>query len=102
VNLDKIAEAIERDAGGEIPGLRDGLAEMAAEQAGRANTGEQLLVKAARERLGLSQQAFADLIETPVATLRDWARGRYAPPGAARCLLEIVLRHPEVLTERAA
>ncbi|NBC49253.1 MAG: helix-turn-helix domain-containing protein [Gammaproteobacteria bacterium] len=102
MNIDEIADAIERDAGTEVPGLREGLAEMQAGLAGRTYNAEQLLVKAARERLGLSQQAFADLIETPVATLRDWEQGRYAPPGAARCLLEIALRHPEVVTERAA
>jgi putative transcriptional regulator len=80
VSVSKIADAIEQDAGTEVPSLREGLAEMQAGLAGRTYNAEQLLVKAARERLGLSQQAFADLIETPVATLRDWEQGRYAPP----------------------
>jgi putative transcriptional regulator len=102
MNIDAIAAAIEQDAGEPLPGLRDSLAEMQAGLIGRTYTPEQLLVKAARERLGLSQSAFAELIDTPVATLRDWEQGRFAPPGAARRLLEIALRHPEVLTERAA
>ena len=97
MNINAIATAIERDAGEPLPGLRDGLAEMQAGLSGRTYTPEQLLVRAARERLGLSQNAFAELIETPVATLRDWEQGRFAPPGAARRLLEIALRHPEVL-----
>ena len=53
-------------------------------------------------QLGLSQQAFADLIKTPVATLRDWEQGRCPPPGAVLCLLQITLKHPDVLLELAA
>ena len=102
MNIETIAAAIERDAGEELPGLRDSLAEMHAGLSARTYTPEQLLVKAARERLGLSQPAFADLIDTPVATLRDWEQGRFAPPGATLRLMEIALRHPDVLTERAA
>jgi putative transcriptional regulator len=48
------------------------------------------------------QQAFADLIKTPVAMLKDWEQGRFPPPGAAICLLEIVLKHPGVLSDKAA
>lgn len=102
MNIDEIAAAIERDAGIELPGLRESLGEMEAGLAGRTYTSEQLLVKAARNKTGLSQQAFADLIKTPVATLRDWEQGRFSPPGAAVCLLEIILKRPEVLTDRAA
>ncbi|WP_242479697.1 hypothetical protein [Lamprobacter modestohalophilus] len=36
MNIDRIANAIEADAGEEIPGLREGLAEMQAEQSGVA------------------------------------------------------------------
>ena len=75
--------------------MREGLA-------GRTTTPEQILVRAARNTLGLSQQQFADLIQTPVATLRDWEQGRFAPPGAVLCLLKITLKHPEVLNDLAA
>jgi putative transcriptional regulator len=102
VKIDDIAAAIERDAGMELPGLRESLDEMQSGLAGRTYTPEQLLVKAARNNLRLSQQAFADLIKTPVATLRDWEQGRFPPPGAAVCLLEIALKHPEVLSDKAA
>lgn len=82
--------------------MRESLSEMNADIAGRAYTSEQRLVRAARNALGLSQQAFADLIQTPVATLRDWEQGRFAPPGAVLCLLKITLKHPEVLADLAA
>jgi putative transcriptional regulator len=102
MNIDRIARDIEADAGEEIPGLREGLADMQAERVGRRYTPEQLLVRSARTRLGLSQQAFADLIRTPVATLRDWEQGRSTPPGAALRLMEIAVKHPEVVREEAA
>jgi putative transcriptional regulator len=102
MNIDKIANAIEADAGEEIPRLHDGLAEMQAGRVGRRTTAEQLLVRSARTKLGLSQQAFADLIRTPVATLRDWEQGRFTPPGAALRLMEIAVAHPEVMSDEAA
>jgi len=102
MDIDKIADAIETDAAIELPGLRESLAEMQVGSAGRAYTPEQLLVSSARKQLGLSQQAFADLIKTPVATLRDWEQGRFPPPGAVLCLLQITLKHPNVLLELAA
>jgi putative transcriptional regulator len=102
MNIDKIANAIEADAGEEIPGLREGLAEMQAEHVGRRTTAEQLLVRSARIKLGLSQQAFAELIRTPVATIRDWEQGHDIPPGAALRLMEIALTHPDVMRDEAA
>ncbi|MEI6414183.1 MAG: type II toxin-antitoxin system MqsA family antitoxin [Pseudomonadota bacterium] len=102
MNIDNIVEAIEKDAGTVLPGLRESLSEMQAGITGRAYTPEQLSVRAARNKLGLSQQAFADLIKTPVATLRDWEQGRFTPPGAVLCLLQITLNHPELLRELAA
>lgn len=40
------------------------------------------LIKKVRHTLGMNQQQFAFIINTPVATLRDWEQGRYSPPGA--------------------
>ena len=102
MDIDNIAQAIETDAAMDLPGLRESLAEMQAGLAGRTHTPEQSLVRSARSQLGLSQQAFADLIKTPLATLRDWEQGRSTPPGAVLCLLQITLKHPEVLLELAA
>lgn len=50
---------------------------------GRVTTAEQIWVRSARAKTGLSQQAFADRINTPVATLRDWEQGRLPPRGRA-------------------
>ena len=60
---------------------------------------EQLLVRSARAKAGLTQQAFAERIATPVATLRDWEQGRFTPPGGMLCLLRIIDNHPELTKE---
>lgn len=98
MDIEKIAQAIEADAGMAIGALRQGLAEIQA-GAGRVHTAEQILVRSVRNKTGLSQQAFADLIKTPVATLRDWEQGRFSPPGGVLCLLKILSNHPEMTKE---
>ena len=54
------------------------------------------------QKTGLSQVDFANLIATPVATLRDWEQGRYKPPGGVMCLLNLLAAHPELTQELAA
>jgi putative transcriptional regulator len=56
-------------------------------------------VKAVREKVGVSQSAFAALLGVSPRTLQDWEQGRRKPSGPARSLLRIAERHPEVLTE---
>ena len=101
MDIEAIAKAIEADAGAALPELRHALEEAKAGM-GRVTTAEQVLVRSARVKTGLSQQAFAERIATPVATLRDWEQGRFAPPGGVLCLLRIIVRHPELLEEMAA
>lgn len=101
MNIETIARAIEADAGEYLPDVRQALAEAKA-GTGRVTTPEQRLVRQAREKSGLTQQAFAERIATPVATLRDWEQGRFAPPGGVLCLFRLILRHPELAVELAA
>ena len=54
-------------------------------------------VQEIRERLGLSQSAFAALLGVSTRTLQDWEQGRRQPTGAARSLLRVADRHPEAL-----
>jgi putative transcriptional regulator len=46
---------------------------------------------------GLSQQKFADVLGVSARTLQEWEQGRRKPSGAARSLLMIAKRMPEVL-----
>ncbi|XVJ71549.1 MAG: helix-turn-helix domain-containing protein [Rhizobacter sp.] len=101
LDIEKVAAAIEADAGESLPGLRQALAEANA-GLGRVTTREQILVRQAREKAGLTQAAFAERIATPVATLRDWEQGRFVPPGGVICLLKLIIKHPELSQELSA
>jgi putative transcriptional regulator len=54
-------------------------------------------VKEIRSNYGLSQSEFATLMGISVKTLRNWEQGRRAPEGAARVLLQVAAKHPEVI-----
>jgi len=50
-----------------------------------------------RQRLQLTQDAFAALLGVSVKTLRNWEQGQRVPRGPALALLRIIDRHPDVL-----
>ena len=54
-----------------------------------------------RERTGLSQARFAQLLGVSVRTLQEWEQGRRVPSGAARTLLLIAAKNPHALLEVA-
>jgi putative transcriptional regulator len=56
-------------------------------------------VTRARAASGLSQAQFARLMGVSVRTLQEWEQGRRTPSGAARTLLDVASRHPNVLRE---
>ena len=102
MDIDAVSKAIEVDAGEILPDLGQALKEAKAGMPGRVTTPEQILVRQAREKSGLTQTVFAERIDTPVATLRDWEQGRFAPPGGVLCLLRLIVRHPELSRELAS
>lgn len=55
--------------------------------------------KIIREKLKLSQSAFAGLLGVSTRTLQDWEQGRRSPQGPAIALLRIAEQHPEVFVE---
>lgn len=58
-------------------------------------------VSGIRERTGLSQARFAQVLGVSVRTLQDWEQGRRAPSGAARTLLMVAAKNPRVLLDVA-
>lgn len=55
-----------------------------------------------RLKSGLSQAEFAAALGVSKRTLEQWEQGRRKPSGAAKQLLKIAERHPEILVEVAA
>ena len=58
-------------------------------------------VIAARKASGFSQAQFAVLLGVSVRTLQGWEQGRRQPTGAAKTLIAIAQRNPEVLASLA-
>jgi len=73
--------------------------EMKAGKAGRVHRVSVSSIAEARARSGLSRQKFAELLGVSPRTLQEWEQGRRHPSGAARSLLTIAARRPEVLRE---
>lgn len=53
----------------------------------------------ARHKVGLSQNQFAVLLGVSKRTLQDWEQGRREPSGAAKSLIAIAMKRPDVLLE---
>lgn len=58
-------------------------------------------ISSIREKTGLSQSRFAELLGVSVRTLQEWEQGRRMPSGAARTLLLIAERNPRALVDVA-
>ena len=63
---------------------------------------EKAQVLAARSATGLSQAAFAKLLGVSVRTLQEWEQGRRNPSGAAKSLITIAIKKPEIIKELLA
>lgn len=88
-----------RDIGQEIlQGIRD----IKAGRIGRRYTTESYPIVRAREKSGLSQAKFAELLGVSIRTIQDWEQGRREPNAAAKTLIKVAELHPGVLRKIAA
>jgi putative transcriptional regulator len=53
-------------------------------------------VRSVRTRHGLTQAAFAQSIDVPIETVRNWEQGKRQPRGPARALLSLIDQAPDV------
>ena len=91
----------ERDIGQEI---LDGVREIKAYKAGKGNLRTHQLKdpsppQVIRQRLKLSQAAFAGLMGVSLRTVQDWEQGRRKPSGPAEALLRIADQRPDVFLD---
>lgn len=79
--------------------LLQSVKEMRAGKAARVTDVEPNAVAEARSKTGLSQRQFAEVLYISPRTLQEWEQGRRKPSGAAKALIQIAFRHPEVIKE---
>ena len=89
----------ERDVWQEV---LDGVREIKAGKGKRTRVKAKSRIVRLRLNTGLSQAQFAAALGVSKRTLEQWEQGRREPSGAAKQLLKIAERHPEVLIEVAA
>ncbi len=90
---------VKRDIGAE---LLQSVREMKAGTRARIHHPKLPVIVRVRLASGLSQSDFAGLLGVSMRTLQDWEQGRREPSGAAKTLIKVAERHPEVLQELAA
>ena len=87
--------------------LKDSIRQIKAFEAGDATPARVRVVNPenevahARIKLGLTQEAFAKLLDTPVGTVRGWEQGRRQPPPSAKVLMRVATKYPEQVLECA-
>ena len=81
-----------RDIGAEI---LEGLREIKRGEHGRVTVMPS--VAAIRDKTGLSQSRFSELLGVSPRTLQEWEQGRRSPSGAAKTLLMIADKNPKAL-----
>lgn len=85
-----------RDLGSE---LLESVRQMKAEKKSQIHNIDVGDIVEARYKVGLSQDQFAVLLGVSKRTLQDWEQGRREPSGAAKSLIAIAMKRPDVLLE---
>ena len=71
--------------------------EMKANQHARVTQVNDVMIT--RQKLGLSQAAFARMLGISPRTIQEWEQGRRSPQGAALSLLRIAQAKPDIVRE---
>jgi putative transcriptional regulator len=58
-------------------------------------------IREIRDRYGLTQDQFAEMIGISIGTLRNWEQGRRKPEGPAKILLRIIDKYPRAISQLA-
>jgi putative transcriptional regulator len=96
-------ELLERDAQRNIgEELLQAVRDIKAGRVGRISTIDVSPLASARLKLGLSQSEFAKMLGVSRRTLQEWEQGRRTPSGAAKSLITIAIKKPEIIKELLA
>lgn len=79
--------------------LLEAVRQVKAGQIARTHVVPTTLAVEARARVGLSQAQFAEKLGVSKRTLQEWEQGRRQPSGAARALLKIAAKRPDLVQE---
>ena len=82
--------------------ILQGIRDIKGGRIGRRYTTESYPIVRAREKSGLSQAEFAQLLGVSIRTIQDWEQGRREPNAAAKTLIKVAELHPSVLRKIAA
>ena len=94
---------LERDANRNIgEELLQAVRDIKAGRVGRVSTIDVSPLASARLRIGLTQSEFAHMLGVSLRTLQEWEQGRRTPSGAAKSLITIAIKKPELLKELLA
>ncbi|MDK9720671.1 MAG: helix-turn-helix domain-containing protein [Rhodospirillales bacterium] len=63
---------------------------------------ETIDVLSIRQRIGLSQAAFATRFGISKRTLQEWEQGRHAPDAMARAFLTVIAKEPDAVRRALA
>jgi putative transcriptional regulator len=93
-------DLIERDLKRDIwQETLEAVRDIKAGKVGSVRTVELPPVIEARQKVGLSQARFAELLGVSVQTLQDWEQGLCKPSRAAISLIQIAKQRPDVVHE---
>ena len=71
--------------------------QIAAEEKEEARQDAAAYTRSVRQKMKLSQTAFADLLRISVETVRNWEQGKRTPTGAARALPKVIHHAPDIV-----
>ena len=96
-------ELLARDANRNIgEELLQAVRDIKAGKVGRVSTLEVSPIATARQKIGFSQSEFAKILGVSLRTLQEWEQGRRNPSGAAKSLITIAIKKPELIKELLA
>ncbi len=88
--MDKELEQFQQD-------LLTSVQQMKADQKAHISHVKPTLASQARMHANMTQQEFAKRLGISIRTLQEWEQGRRTPTGAAKTLLTLTLKMPQIL-----